>query len=58
LIAEESLRQAVSHGHRLIGTGHLLLAVIDDNNQEVAAILGDAESIRTEVITALPGDET
>jgi ATP-dependent Clp protease ATP-binding subunit ClpA len=60
LIAEESLRQAFQHGHQRIGTGHLLLAIIAEDDHAASETLGDEdpESIRADVINALPGDET
>jgi hypothetical protein len=60
VIAEESLREAFLRGHPRIATGHLLLAILDTNDQAASAILGgqDLNRIRAAVINALPGDET
>lgn len=58
VIAEESLKQAVQHGHERIGTGHVLLAVIDEDDQAASAILEDPASIKIELTNALPGAES
>lgn len=60
LIAEESLKQAFQHGQKRIGTGHLLLAILETKDHAASAILvdQDPDSLRAGVIDALPGDET
>lgn len=60
LIAEGSLRQAFQRGHKRIGTGHVLLAILETNDQRASEVLGshDPASIRAAVVDALPGNET
>jgi ATP-dependent Clp protease ATP-binding subunit ClpA len=60
LVAEEVLKIADRHGHRSLGTGHLLLAVVENADGDTAGILDalpDARQIVAEVTRALPGDE-
>jgi ATP-dependent Clp protease ATP-binding subunit ClpA len=60
VLAVESLRRAHAHGDAAIGTGHLLLGLIDIDDPTVsAAIAGPAASQRlcATVVDLLPGDE-
>jgi ATP-dependent Clp protease ATP-binding subunit ClpA len=58
-VLELSLKEALSLGHKYIGTEHVLLGVVRENEGVAARILldfgADAESIRNEVIRALSG---
>jgi ATP-dependent Clp protease ATP-binding subunit ClpA len=59
LVLELSLREALSLGHNYIGTEHILLGLIRENQGVAARILldfdADAEKIRNEVIRMLSG---
>lgn len=59
LVAEGALKQAYENGQRTIGSGHLLLAVLDGGNGAISDVLGgkDAVAVATSVRHALPGDE-
>jgi ATP-dependent Clp protease ATP-binding subunit ClpC len=58
-VLELALREALSLGHNFIGTEHVLLGVVRENQGVAARILldfdADAEKIRTEIIRMLPG---
>ncbi len=58
---ELALREAMSLGHNYIGTEHLLLGLVWENEGVAARILrdfdADPETIRTAVITDLPGSD-
>jgi ATP-dependent Clp protease ATP-binding subunit ClpC len=58
-VLELALREALSLGHNYIGTEHVLLGVVRENQGVAARILldfdADAETIRTEIIRMLPG---
>jgi ATP-dependent Clp protease ATP-binding subunit ClpC len=58
-VLELALREALSLGHNFIGTEHVLLGVVRENQGVAARILldfdADAEKIRTEIIRVLPG---
>ena len=58
-VLELSLAESLSLGHNYIGTEHLLLGVVRENDGVAARILydlgADAEKIRTEVIRMLSG---
>jgi ATP-dependent Clp protease ATP-binding subunit ClpA len=59
-VAEDALKHAHSHGQRSIGTGHLLLAILDAPELLTSQIIGPpplAQRLVTEMIEALPGDE-
>jgi ATP-dependent Clp protease ATP-binding subunit ClpC len=56
-ILELSLREALSHGHNYIGTEHILLGLIRENDGVGAQVLsdhGDLLAVRTSVLDALP----
>jgi ATP-dependent Clp protease ATP-binding subunit ClpA len=60
LVAEEVLKIADRLGHRSLGTGHLLLAIVENRDEDTAEILDalpDAQQIVAEVTLALPGEE-
>ena len=60
LLAEEVLTISDRLGHRLLGTGHLLLAIVEDQDEDTAEILDalrDTQQIVAAVTGALPGDE-
>jgi ATP-dependent Clp protease ATP-binding subunit ClpA len=60
VLSEESLRRAHTHGDAAIGTGHLLLGLIDVDDANVSAALGGpeaAQGICATVVDLLPGDE-
>lgn len=60
VLSEESLKHAHAYGHPAIGTGHLLLGLIDiDDANVMAALAGPeaAQDICATVIDLLPGDE-
>ena len=60
VLAEESLRRAHLYGDVVIGTGHLLLGLIDIDDAKVSAALGGPEAaqrICANVVDLLPGDE-
>src|SRR5688572_19114068 len=58
-VLELSLREALKMGHNYIGTEHILLGLVRENEGVAARILldfgADAESIRNEVIRMLSG---
>ena len=58
-VLEVALREALSLGHNYIGTEHILLAIVRENEGVAAGILldlgADAEKIRTEIIRLLSG---
>jgi hypothetical protein len=58
-VLELSLREALSLGHNYIGTEHVLLGLVTENEGVAARILldfdADAEKIRAEVIRMLSG---
>jgi ATP-dependent Clp protease ATP-binding subunit ClpC len=58
-VLELALREALSLGHNYIGTEHVLLGVVRENQGVAARILldfdVDAETIRNEIIRMLPG---
>ncbi len=58
-VLELSLREALSLGHNYIGTEHILLGLVRENNGVAARILldfdADAEKIRNEIIRMLSG---
>jgi ATP-dependent Clp protease ATP-binding subunit ClpA len=58
-VLELSLREALSLGHNYIGTEHILLGLVRENEGVAARILLDfdasAKTIRNEVIGSLPG---
>lgn len=65
LVAEEALKLAYRQGHARIGTGHLLIAILDSEDKTTGHIL-DCDSVggrhgsgrlEREVFSALPGDE-
>jgi ATP-dependent Clp protease ATP-binding subunit ClpC len=57
-VLELALREALSLGHNYIGTEHILLGVVRENQGVAARILldfdADAETIRNELIRMLP----
>jgi ATP-dependent Clp protease ATP-binding subunit ClpC len=57
---ERSLREALALNHKYIGTEHVLLGVVHEENGVAARILGElgvsAEKIRDEVLRTLRGD--
>jgi hypothetical protein len=60
VLAEESLKRAHAYGHKVIGTGHLLLGLIDIDDAEVSAALGGrkrAQHISATAVDLLPGEE-
>jgi ATP-dependent Clp protease ATP-binding subunit ClpA len=60
LVAEEALRQAYEHGHGTIGTGHLLLAILETDDETVDEALDGKDTagrVAAAVTSALPGDE-
>jgi hypothetical protein len=60
LVAEDVLSVAHRLDHRIVGTGHLFLAVLESPDEDVVEILEaspDARQIAGEVTEALPGDE-
>ncbi len=58
-VLEIALREALSLGHRYIGTEHILLALVRENEGVAARILldfdADAKKIRNEIIRILKG---
>src|SRR5918995_6779997 len=58
-VLELSLREALSLGHHYIGTEHVLLGLVRENDGVAARILldfdADAEKIRNEIIRMLSG---
>jgi ATP-dependent Clp protease ATP-binding subunit ClpC len=58
-VLELSLREAMSLGHNYIGTEHILLGIVRENEGVAARILldfgADAEKVRNEVIRMLSG---
>jgi ATP-dependent Clp protease ATP-binding subunit ClpA len=60
LVAEDVLSVAHRLDHRIVGTGHLFLAILenpDETTAEILEALPDAQQIAGEVTEALPGDE-
>lgn len=59
LVAEEALKQAHENGQGAIGTGHLLLAILEEGNGAISEVLGgkDVPAVAASVRHALPGDE-
>jgi ATP-dependent Clp protease ATP-binding subunit ClpA len=60
LVAEDVLVLAARLDHRSLGTGHLLLAVLESPDDDIVAILEafpDARQLAAEVVEALPGEE-
>jgi hypothetical protein len=59
-VLELALREALSLGHNYIGTEHILLGLVRENEGVAARILldfdADSEKIRKEVIRMLPGE--
>ena len=59
---ELALREALSLGHNYIGTEHILLGLVRENEGVAARILldfgADAEKIRNEIIRLLSGPGT
>jgi len=60
-VLELALREALSRGHNYIGTEHILLGLVRENEGVAARILldfdADAEKIRNELITMLSGPQ-
>ena len=58
-VLELALREALSLGHNYIGTEHILLGLVRENEGVAARILldfdADADEIRNEIIRMLPG---
>lgn len=60
IVAEDVLEVAARFGHRELGTGHLLLAILEHPDQSTAELiesLPDVRRLAAEVTDALPGDE-
>jgi ATP-dependent Clp protease ATP-binding subunit ClpA len=60
IVAEKVLEIAHRHGHRELTTGHLLLAILEDPDEDTTSIIEQvphSSQLATEVIEALPGDE-
>lgn len=60
VLSQESLRRAHQYGHAAIGTGHLLLGLIDIDDANVMAALSGpaaAQDVWATVVELLPGDE-
>ena len=61
-VLELSLREAIELGHNDIGTEHVLLGLVRENEGVAARILlefgADAETIRNEVIRMLSGSQS
>jgi hypothetical protein len=62
LVARGALKHAHRHGHgdADLGTGHVLLAVLDTSDAVVARILDEpslADRLATDPVAQLPGDE-
>ncbi|MGA2453378.1 MAG: Clp protease N-terminal domain-containing protein [Solirubrobacteraceae bacterium] len=60
LVAEDVLSVAHRLDHRIVGTGHLFLAILenpDETTAEILEALPDAQQIAGEMTEALPGDE-
>ena len=62
LVARGALKHAHRHGHgdADLGTGHVLLAVLDTSDAVVARILDEpslAEQVAADVVAQLPGEE-
>src|SRR6187401_3034967 len=59
-VLELSLREAIALGHNYIGTEHILLGLVRENEGVAARILldfeADAEKIRNEIIRTLSGE--
>jgi ATP-dependent Clp protease ATP-binding subunit ClpA len=61
VFSENALRRAHSYSHQAIGTGHVLLGLIDIGDPNVSDALGGreaAQAIATLAASLLPGDET
>ena len=60
-VLELALREALSLGHNYIGTEHILLGLVRENDGVAARVLldfdADAEKIRNEIIPMLSGPE-
>jgi ATP-dependent Clp protease ATP-binding subunit ClpC len=60
-VLELALREALSLGHNYIGTEHILLGLVRENDGIAARILldfdADSDKIRNEVIRVLPGPD-
>ncbi len=60
-VLELSLREALSLGHNYIGTEHILLGLVRENEGVAARILldfdADAEKVRNATINLLPGHD-
>jgi ATP-dependent Clp protease ATP-binding subunit ClpC len=57
-VLELALRESLSLGHNYVGTEHILLGIVRENEGVAARILldyADAEEIRTEIIRMLSG---
>jgi ATP-dependent Clp protease ATP-binding subunit ClpC len=58
-VLELALREALSLGHNYIGTEHILLGIVRENEGVAARVLldldGDAETVRNEMIRQLSG---
>jgi ATP-dependent Clp protease ATP-binding subunit ClpC len=61
-VLELSLREALSLGHNYIGTEHILLGLVRENQGVAARILldfnADAEKVRNEILRMLSGPRT
>jgi ATP-dependent Clp protease ATP-binding subunit ClpA len=60
VVAQDALQHAYRLGHPSIGTGHLLLAVLDADDSAAVHILGrgpNAERLARAVLRELPGNE-
>jgi ATP-dependent Clp protease ATP-binding subunit ClpC len=61
-VLELAMREALGLGHNYIGTEHILLALVSENEGVAARILldfdADSEKIRNEVIRRLPGTDS
>jgi len=60
-VLELALREAISLGHDYIGTEHILLGIVRENEGVAARILldfdADAEKVRNEIVRMLSGKE-
>lgn len=60
LVAQQVLEVAERLGERSLATGHLLLAILenpDDDSTAILEALPDAQQLADELVEALPGDE-
>ena len=60
VLSEKSLRRAHAHGNAAIGTGHLLLGLMDIDDASVSPAIGGpevAQDICATAVDLLPGDE-